>query len=236
MSPQTKIELCAFDIAGTTINDRHLVYSALENCLTEDGVEVDPEHLSRAMGVRKDHAIKMLLEKAGLVADDAVVQRYFQKFTALLNEYYAKTPPVGIEGAAEAIAELRKNGVKVALTTGFSQDIARLVLQSAGWTVGETAEDTVDVLVTSDEVPAGRPAPYLIYRAMERTGVTNIKSVLAAGDTIADLGAGMNAGAAVVVGVLTGPTPAAKLQEKPHTHILKSVAEIPALVAEYNAQ
>jgi phosphoglycolate phosphatase-like HAD superfamily hydrolase len=70
---------------------------------------------------------------------------------------------------------------------------------------------------------------------MERTGVRSVERVLVAGDTVADLRAGTNAGAGVVVGVATGALGPAALGVERHTHLLPSVADIPALVAALDA-
>jgi phosphonatase-like hydrolase len=116
--------------------------------------------------------------------------------------------------------------VQVALSTGFSRDVADPLLAALGWDA-----QVVDAVVTVDEVAAGRPAPYLIFRAMERTGVFDVRRVLVAGDTVVDLRAGVNAGVAAVVGVGTGKLGFAELGRERHTHLLPSVADLPALVA-----
>ena len=51
-----------------------------------------------------------------------------------------------------------------------------------------------DAAVCAADVPAGRPAPWMIYRAMELLGVYPPQAVVAIGDTIADIEAGLNAG------------------------------------------
>jgi phosphoglycolate phosphatase-like HAD superfamily hydrolase len=71
----------------------------------------------------------------------------------------------------------------------------------------------------------------MIFRAMQLTGVTAVRAVLAAGDTALDLQAGTNAGAGLVVGVRTGGADEATLQQAPHTHVLDSVADLPGLLA-----
>jgi phosphoglycolate phosphatase-like HAD superfamily hydrolase len=88
----------------------------------------------------------------------------------------------------------------------------------------------LDAVVTVDEVSAGRPAPFMIFRSMEVAGVTEVSRVLVAGDTVRDLEAGVNAGAAFVVGVLTGGMNAAELGMVRHTHLLRGVGDLPALV------
>ncbi len=74
---------------------------------------------------------------------------------------------------------------------------------------------------------AGRPAPYMIFRALELTGVANVHRVAVVGDTTNDLQAGYRAGVAANIGVLTGAHDADRLQQAPHTHILDGTALVP---------
>lgn len=114
------------------------------------------------------------------------------------------------------------------LDTGFSDDVAAPLLESLGWTVGEGSAHTLDAIVTTSEVASGRPAPYMIHHAMEKTGVVDVRSVLAAGDTAVDVQAARNAGA-VAVGVLTGKLTREQLESQPGVVVLESVADVPAL-------
>jgi phosphoglycolate phosphatase-like HAD superfamily hydrolase len=75
----------------------------------------------------------------------------------------------------------------------------------------------------------------MVHRAMERTGVTDVAQVLTVGDTVLDLRAGTQAGARVVVGVLSGGVPRAVLEAAPHTHVVDSVADLPAVLGEVEA-
>jgi len=90
-------------------------------------------------------------------------------------------------------------------------------------------------VVSSDDVAQGRPSPYMIFHAMEAARVDRVAEVMAVGDTPLDLQAGTNAGVRAVVGVLTGAFNRERLASEPHTHILASVAEVPALVAKLTA-
>lgn len=152
----------------------------------------------------------------------------FVRFREILAERYAATPPVALPGVAAAIATLRSRGIKVALTTGFDDDVAYPLLASLGWGVGPSSGDTVDAVVTTSDVSEGRPAPYMIHRAMEKTGVHDVSKVLAAGDTIVDVQAGRNAGG-VAVGVLTGKLGREELAAHSHDYILTGVIEVPEL-------
>jgi phosphonatase-like hydrolase len=133
-------------------------------------------------------------------------------------------PPEPLPGVPSAIAALRAAGVKVALNSGFDRAVTNTIVNILGW------QDKLDAVVCTEDVPQGRPAPYMIYRAMEATGVVDISKVLVAGDTTRDLEAGTNAGAAMVIGVLTGSQTVEALGKSRHTHILSGVAEIPDLL------
>lgn len=224
----THIELAAFDMAGTTIDDHGLVYEALQQAVEETGAPVAAADLQKWMGTDKVSAITALMKLGGQVADAQRVQDAFGRFREILVESYRANPPLALPGVEAAIAALRASGIKVALTTGFDDAVAYPLLESLGWGVGVDA--TLDAVVTTSDVPAGRPAPYMIHRAMEKTGVFDVARVLAAGDTAVDVQAGRNAGV-ISVAVLTGKLTPDLLEGAPVDHIVESVANIPGLIA-----
>jgi phosphonatase-like hydrolase len=221
------IELVALDMAGTTIDEHGDVYRALEQSVRETGAEVTPADLQAWMGADKTEAITALMELGGVAADPTRVAAAFVRFQDILAGLYEANAPVPLEGVEEALRQLKAAGIKIALTTGFSRDVAGPLLAALEWKIGDG--ELLDAVVTSDEVPRGRPAPHMIHRAMERTGVLQVSRVLAAGDTVNDLQAAANAGV-TGVGVLTGKLGAAELRRHPHHAILDGVKDLPALV------
>jgi phosphonatase-like hydrolase len=226
------IELVALDMAGTTIDEHGDVYRALEQSVREIGADVTADNLQAWMGADKTEAVAALMELGGVPADPALVGRTFVRFQKILAELYGANAPVPVDGVEEALRALKSAGVKVALTTGFSRDIAEPLLATLGWKVGDG--ELLDAVVTSDEVPRGRPAPHMIHRAMERTGVLRVSSVLAAGDTVNDLQAAANAGV-TGVGVLTGKLGAEELRSRPHHAILDGVKDLPEFVSQFRS-
>ena len=215
------IELVALDMAGTTIDEHGDVYLALHDAVAAEGVDASDQLVARWMGTDKREAIaNLVVEGGGKPLTPEGVERGYER--------YAARPPEPIAGVPEALAALQQAGVRVALTTGFARDVADPLLAGLGWAEGD---GLIDAVVTVDEVAAGRPAPYLIFRAMEQTGVHRVDRVLVAGDTAADLQAGTNAGAAAVVGVATGGLTYEQLGAHRHTHLLPSVADLPTLAA-----
>jgi phosphonatase-like hydrolase len=225
------VDLAALDMAGTTVDEGGLVYRVLDATVADAvGASVPVDLLQRWKGTSKREAIRGLLEGVDADASDGAVDKTFAFFTERLISAYRETPPTPFPGMIEAFATLRRAGVKVALQTGYSADIVESILAGLGWAVGPSASAIVDTVVTSDLVPAGRPAPYLIFRCMEQTAVTDVRRVLVAGDTPHDLHAGTNAGAGLVVGVGTGSFALDQLAGSPHTHLLESAADLPSLL------
>jgi phosphonatase-like hydrolase len=220
------IRLASLDMAGTTIDEGGAVYAVLRDAVERaTGGTVPDELLSRWSGTDKREAIVGLL--TGLGADLAQTDAIFTAFSDDLVAAYEADPPVLLPGVAETVAQLRSDGVQVALQTGYRLEVAQHLLDVVGWRVGRD----VDALATAEDVRASRPAPYLIFRTMESTGVVDVREVLVAGDTVNDVTAGTRAGARFVVGVLTGAHTVAELGAARHTHLLASVADVPALLA-----
>lgn len=228
----TAIQLAALDMAGTTVDEDGIVYRVLEEAASAAvGSPIPHDVLAEWKGTSKWEALEGILAALGADHSAAAVDRHFDQFSERLMAEYRTSPPTAFPGVPAALAELRSAGVKVALQTGYTADIAGALLDGMGWTVGPTADHTVDALVTSDLVPESRPAPYLIFRCMERTGVRDVRTVVSAGDTPNDVWAGHHAGCGLVVAVLTGSFDRAGLEGTPYTHVLDSVADLPALVA-----
>jgi phosphonoacetaldehyde hydrolase len=78
----------------------------------------------------------------------------------------------------------------VASTTGYPTSIG---IQAAE--LANRQGYKPDVIVCADEVPAGRPEPWMLLRALELMRVYPPSSVVKVGDTRADIGEGLNAGA-----------------------------------------
>jgi phosphoglycolate phosphatase-like HAD superfamily hydrolase len=70
----------------------------------------------------------------------------------------------------------------------------------------------------------------MIFAAMVNTGVTDVCRVIKVGDTVRDLQAGTNAGVRGIVGVLSGSQDVDRLGSAAHTHLIASVAALPALL------
>jgi phosphonatase-like hydrolase len=218
-----EIDLVVFDMAGTTVLDDGQVPEAFTAALEEYGVSVSPDMIRDIRGASKREAIRRLLPEG--TERNRLADLAYTSFRAHLAHRYADTARA-VPGAHDVFVWLRSRGIRVALNTGFDRDTAQLLLAALGWEAG-----IVDAVVCGDEVSQGRPAPYMIFRCMEATGVVNVARVANVGDTTLDLQAGHNAGVSLNIGVLSGAHARDLLVAQPHTHLLASVADIPLLLA-----
>ncbi|MGI8673991.1 MAG: HAD hydrolase-like protein [Thermoleophilaceae bacterium] len=159
------IELAALAIAGTTLGERDSVYEALRTAVSGEGPAPLEEEVRRWMGAEKREAIRALLSPGSSQApSSATVDRVYDDFRERLLESYRRQPPRPFPGIEEALARLRSDGVRVALTTGFEREITDL---EAGSNAGARA--VVGVLTGGlDAATLGRVAhTHLLPRAAD---------------------------------------------------------------------
>jgi phosphonoacetaldehyde hydrolase len=113
---------------------------------------------------------------------------------AVLDRFCALIP-----GTLEAVAEIRARGYAVGSTTGYPRSVGNIAAASAAAQGYEP-----DAMVCADEVPAGRPEPWMLLRAMEKLRIFPPCNVVKVGDTAADIAEGLNAGAWTVGITRTG--------------------------------
>lgn len=223
-----EIDLVIFDMAGTTIEDHGEVLTAFRSALEKNHIPVSADFLQKWRGASKKEVLRICIEEQyGKDSPDnprRIAQAY-DDFRFLLEDLYVRNGVRPIPGAAETFSRLREQSIRIALTSGFYRKVADLILRQVGWNAG-----TIDASVCSDEVPQGRPAPYLIFRAMEATRTTDVRRVVNVGDTTLDLLSAAFAGVRGNIGVLTGSQTIAHLGIVRHTHILPSVAALPGLM------
>jgi phosphonatase-like hydrolase len=223
------IQLAVFDMAGTTVNDGDAVNRCFRAALAARGLDVQPEKVNAVMGMAKPEAIRRLIEESHLAFQlQDKIDEIHADFAKRMKSHYESDPSVQeIEGTAMTFAILRKAGVKVAVNSGFSRDICTVLLRRLRW-LGPPP--LIDASVASDEVPRGRPHPDMIRLLMKRFGLHDPVGVAKIGDTPVDLAEGTNAGCGLVVGVTSGTHTREELERHPHTHLVRSVADVPDLI------
>jgi phosphonoacetaldehyde hydrolase len=252
-----KVECIIMDWAGTAVDFGCFApVEAFVKAFEEKGIRPTDAEVRRPMGKAKVEHIRALLEMERIRAlfagvhgrewnadDVAAINRSFERHLFLTLDRYATPVP----GVVEAIGTLRGQGLRIGSTTGYTRAMMD-VLQA------EAAKNgyTVDCCATPDGLPAGRPAPFMIFRNMTELNVQHLDCVVKVGDTLEDIREGLQA-KVHVAGVIRGSSelglstgeidrlPAGELSRRMGAvrdrmlqagahHVLDSIEELPALV------
>lgn len=208
MNRKPQIEAIIFDWAGTTID--YGCFAPLDvfmKVFEKKGVEVTLEEAREPMGLLKWQHIREMCnserianlwkEKFGHFPADEDVDDLYMEFEpmlfSVLTEYCEPIP-----GVIELVKRLRRDGVKIGSTTGYTKEMMEVVAPKA-----KMNGYSPDSIVTAADVPAGRPYPWMCYQNAMNLGVYPMNRIIKVGDTISDIQEGVNAGC-WTVGVVKG--------------------------------
>ncbi|MEA9414208.1 phosphonatase-like hydrolase [Flavobacterium sp. PL02] len=217
-----EIEMVVFDMAGTTINEQNIVYKSLHKSINKFGIDVSLELvLSIGAGKEKYQAIKDILAHINNT-DEEKAKTIFEYFKELLDQEYLTAPVSPIDGVEKTLSNLKKDGIKIVLNTGYNSKVANVLLEKLNWKKGEQ----YDALITADDVERGRPYPDMIIKAMQLFEITDASKVLKAGDSAIDINEGKNAECGITIGVLSGAQTREQLENAKPDYILPSLASL----------
>ncbi|HIJ95894.1 MAG TPA: phosphonoacetaldehyde hydrolase [Desulfuromonadales bacterium] len=172
------------------------------------GVTVSMEQAREPMGTPKRTHLEMI------AAMEPVAQQWHHHHgtpltTDNIDELYKQFTPLQISalprysnlipGTQEAVAEFRKRGLKIGTTTGYTMEMMQVVTAEA-----ERQGFAADVTVCADEVPSGRPHPWMCFKAAMAMQVYPMAAIVKIGDTVPDIAEGLNAGNWTVAVAKTG--------------------------------
>ncbi|MES2003485.1 MAG: HAD-IA family hydrolase [Bacteroidota bacterium] len=227
-----KTALVVFDMAGTTVSDRGNVNQAFRDAFAAENIQVAQAEVDKLMGYRKIEAIaRMVVQYApGIseaVAQTALIERIHDRFNELMVDFYTHdTNLQPLPFAEELFQLLQDKGIKVALNTGFTRVITDAILQRLRW----DKNPPINMVICSDEVPEGRPHPFMIKSIMLQLGITDAEQVVKVGDTEVDILEGRNAGCGFVAATTTGAYSRSQLTMYQPDAIIDSLQELPALI------
>lgn len=198
MSPSNRIQLVIFDWAGTTVDHGCFApVAAFIDALAAHGVELAVGEARQPMGLHKRDHIRALLAIPAVAErwriahrrdwNESDIQRIYETFLPLQAETAPRHSEL-VPGILECTATLRERGVKIGTTTGYPREIAEPVIAAA-----RRQGYDPDHNVCADEVPAGRPAPWMIHENMQALDVYPARCIVKVGDTVPDIEEGLNA-------------------------------------------
>jgi phosphonatase-like hydrolase len=216
------LKLVVLDVGGTIVEDRGDIPAVLGSAFAKRGITVTAAEINQLRGASKREIVRHFVELHSKTSDKELIEGIYEDFSTRIIEAYRTVKP--IDGAEDAFKAMQSQGLLLATSTGFDGPITVSIMKRLGW------EHYFKAMITSDDVVQGRPSPYMLFHAMEAARVDCVSQVVAVGDTPLDLQAGTNAGMRGVIGVLSGVGTRKTMEPEPHTDLLNSVAELPALL------
>ena len=193
------IQAVILDWAGTTQD--HGVFApavVFVDVFARWGVPITMSQARAPMGMFKLDHIRAITRDPDVAATwraqrgadctEADVLAMFEDFKPMQEAAMARYATL-IPGTVEAVDGMRRRGYRIGSTTGYMRSAADL-------TAAIAAEQgyAPDATVCADEVPAGRPEPWMVLRNMELLRVYPPAAVVKIGDTKVDIDEGINAG------------------------------------------
>jgi phosphoglycolate phosphatase len=221
------IRLACCGLIGTVVPDEGLIERCFAEAIATQGVVSGTSAFARRMaqvhqarGQAPGDVLRMLFPD-----NEARAQAAQLAFDRALADALRRVVIQPVPGTVQVLDQLREAGCKIAVLTSLPRSIANTVLDAAGlWR-------SIDVALSAQEVPRGFPAPDLVLTAVLQCGTGAVADVAVIHSTSAGVESGRRSGASIVVGVLTGPHSAARLRASGATHILGSIADVPALLS-----
>jgi phosphonoacetaldehyde hydrolase len=197
------------DWAGTAVDYGSFAPTAVFLRLFESrNMKITAEDARSGMGLmKKDHLRTILARPSvaeawqaahGKPASEDDIDNLFNNFVPLqisvLKEFAEPIP-----GLLDVVQELRDRDMKIGTTTGYLRQMMEVLAPKAKENGYEP-----DCIVCPDEVPAGRPYPWMCYENAIQMGVYPMQAIVKVGDTLVDIEEGLNAGMWTVGLSLTG--------------------------------
>lgn len=204
-----KVKAVILDWAGTAVDYGSFApVAAFLRLFERWGVPIAASDARAGMGLMKKDHLRAILSRPAVAEawrfahkrppNDADVEAMFAQLdplqTAVLADYAEPIP-----GLVEVIGELRGRGVKVGSTTGYLSSMMAVLAPEAA-----RRGYAPDCVVCPDQVPAGRPHPWMCYQNAIQLGVYPNEAIVKVGDTPVDIEEGLNAGMWCVGVALTG--------------------------------
>jgi phosphonoacetaldehyde hydrolase len=204
-----EIKAVILDWAGTAVDYGSFAPTAVFlRLFEEEGVKISVEDARSGMGLMKKDHLKTILARQdvaeawkaahGAPASNKDIDTLFNNFVpmqiSVLKEYATPIP-----GLIAIIKQLRGRGMKIGSTTGYIRSMMDILAPEA-----EKLGYSPDCIVCPDEVPAGRPYPWMCYQNAMQLGVFPMHAMIKVGDTLPDIEEGLNAGMWTVGLSLTG--------------------------------
>ncbi|MEN9920681.1 MAG: hypothetical protein RL538_574 [Candidatus Parcubacteria bacterium] len=178
-----------FDLDGVLVDMREAHFEALNLALMTFGERIgEDEHEEIFNGLPSRKKLAILASDGRISTDDIeTINAMKQDFTKQIIPRLCTPDPSKIE----LIEKLRSKGVKIACCTNSLQDMAELMLETAGLL------EYMEFVIGNDSVTHPKPDPEMYQTAMERLGISPEETIIVE-DSLYGIAAARASGATVV--------------------------------------
>jgi phosphoglycolate phosphatase len=225
------LTLACFGLIGTTVADDGILERAYAEAIATHGIVTGTSAYAHGMAQVHRARGKSVLDVLRLLfpGNEARARAAHLAFDKSFSGSVQRSGVREVPGAGEVLAELASLGYRICLISSLSRRQLDDLVLALGW------HERVDLAVGADEVPRGGPFPDPVLQAMLRLGVGDVREAVVVQSTENGVLPGCRAGARVVVGVMTGSHPAARLRKAGASYVLASVADLPGVLAGVGA-
>ena len=156
-----------FDMDGVLLDSEPLHYEAVRQILAEQGVDFPIEDYFRYLGTTLTSTWDDLCERFPITMPFAQFEARYN--ADVLVQYQAGAPL--ISGARELVAQLRDEGVPIAVASSSHREWVEAALTGAG--LWQYFQQTT----AGDEVSMGKPSPEIYLKAAHKLGVDPIDCI-----------------------------------------------------------
>lgn len=220
------VSLVCCGLVGTVITDSGMIDRAYAEAIATQGVVTGTAAYARCMALVHQTRGQAAADVLQILFPDSQVrgQAAHLVFDRACLDAIGRTGPAAIPGAEATLDQLAETGFQLCLISGFSRRVLTALLDALDWS------DRFDVTLCPDDVRRGLPWPDLILCAMLQAGVTDVRETAVAQGMESGVLSGTRSGARIVAGVLTGTHTGERLQRAGATHLIPSIADLPALL------
>jgi phosphoglycolate phosphatase len=219
------VALVCCELAGTIVSDGSVLEKAFAEAIATQGVVPGTAAYARSMvvvdrsGGRPPRDVMHTLFAGDEAQAQAAYLAFERSYRMVVDRFGLTTMP----GARDALTRLAASRLQVCLISGFSRPTSRLMLERLG--IGRLA----DLTLCLDDAPHGFPRPDLVLTAVLRLGIEDVAAVAVVGNSENVITGGRRAGAGTLVGI-PGDREAGRLRAAGATHLIQTIAELPALL------
>jgi phosphonatase-like hydrolase len=225
VSGSDRVTLVCCEFTGTIVADGSVLEKAFAEAIATQGVVPGTAAYARSMVVvdRSGGLPPRDVMHELFAGDEARAQAAYLAFERSCRAVVDRFGLAAVPGAQDALAKLYSSPLKVCLISGFSRPTSRLMLERLG------LPRRPDLTLCLDVTPAPGPRPDPVLTAVLHLGIEDVCSVPVVGHSANVITGGRRAGARTLVGV-TGDRGAARLRAAGATHLIETVADLPALL------